>query len=206
MFAAFAIREYLWISSFTFAMNSSGEEPTTSTPNAENFSWISLAPLKTVLLENLLRGGPGQKGDQRACGVLVRRRAMDRAGKHRQVLKVSRKRPDDVDALHGQEFAQLMETDLGFAAHDLVADRNIGPGDGCLRLYLIVHAELLEHADQIGAARAFRVADGFRREQRFLERVGGVDVRPRRAGAHRNPDSRFGKNYARGPDEVAVAD
>jgi hypothetical protein len=93
-----------------------------------------------VLLDALADRRRGQKPDERTRRVRLLRAAVDSAGKHGDVLKLWRKRPNNPDAPDGNEFAQLMEADLRLAAHDSIADRFVGLRNDGLRLDLIVDA------------------------------------------------------------------
>jgi hypothetical protein len=114
---------------------------------------------------------------------------MQRAGKHRDLLNFAWERPDNIDAFHRHELAELMEADLRLATHKLSADRLVRLRHDRLRLDLIVRTQLLQHRDDVGPAGAARIRDGFRRKQRLLQRISRSDVGARRAGAYRNVDA-----------------
>ena len=78
---------------------------------------------------------------------------MQCAGKHRDLLKLRRQRPNDVDAFHGDELAQLMEADLGLAAGDHLAGW-LALGHLDLGLERVGNAETLEQGPQMKAAGA----------------------------------------------------
>ena len=85
---------------------------------------------------------------------------------------------------HRPQLADLLHRHLHLAARNQFA-RQAGRDDRGLGVDRLCDAELLDQLAEEPAARAqARVADRVRRKQRLLERLGGADVRPGRAGLH----------------------
>ena len=114
-------------------------------------------------------------------------------GEHRHQLHLGRQRANHLDALHRQEFADLLERDLGFAARQRLADRAMGRVLGLGR-DLIGDAELLEQLRHVDAGNAgLRIHHRLRRQQRRLQRIDGADVRRHHAAADGDADRGFGE-------------
>jgi hypothetical protein len=74
-----------------------------------------------------------------------------------------------------------------------------------LGLHLLGDAEALERCGQLGPGRALRnLGDGFRRQQRVLERFERADVGLGRAGAHTDAKADAGNLGARTGDDLAL--
>src|SRR5690349_11588287 len=101
---------------------------------------------------------------------------MNRAGKYGDVLQLRWKWANNLDALHGNEFAELMEAKVCLTAHELLAHRFIGLRNQCLWPDLIVDAYFFEHRHQVGTACALRVGHGLGCENRGLQRIDRTDV------------------------------
>src|SRR5262245_17486039 len=131
---------------------------------------------------------------------------MEAAGEHRDVLDVCRQRPDILDAREQQQFADLLEADIDFAAREEVADRDAGRRTLELAFDLIGDAQALEQAFEINAARARRIADAIGGEQRLLDRVGGADVGLGCASTNRDADARLDQVDAAPLHDLALLD
>ena len=115
----------------------------------------------------------------------------DREGGDR--LEGRRREADDVDPRLVEEFAELLDADLRPAAGDEGRDRNAGLGLDEARPFAVgIEPPLLRHFEQMGSARAGRIADRTRGGECGLQRLGVRKVRPRRAGLdgerHRRAD------------------
>src|SRR6266436_6933601 len=117
-------------------------------------------------------------------------------------------RADERDALHGQDFADLMNAELGLTAGDVLRDR-AARNQFCLRLHLGGDAELVEQTDDVDAARAaggrIDIGNRFGGEQRLFERRDRADVRLRRAVLDHDPDADPRKVYSAAGNELALA-
>src|SRR5215207_6742725 len=92
------------------------------------------------------RGGfrDGEEFHQRPCRVRLLRCRVQAGREHGDLLDVGRQRTDEVDALHRQYLADLLETDLGLAAGNHLADRLARLYAGDLRFDLIGNTHALE--------------------------------------------------------------
>ena len=100
------------------------------------------------------------------------------------------KRPYDIDARKVHELAQLLEAELHLALRDQRADRNAGRRRHDPALDLVGDAPALEQLRELHAARAGRVAERSRGDDRAAQRVFAADVGARSARAHRNRNAR----------------
>src|SRR5688572_28271573 len=121
-------------------------------------------------------------------------------------LQLGWQRAGEVDA-RCEKRCDRGDADLGLATpeerHDAIRGVS-GESVLELRLHLLADTQALQHAMEMHPRRAIlRVGDGFRVEQRALERLAGCDVGLRRAGAHRHTDPRAGDVAARRSDELA---
>ena len=106
------------------------------------------------------------------------------------------------------QLRDLLEADLGLAARDDRCHRLAGRRTAhlaCLAGDLVRNAEFLEpYGRQIRAARAVRIGDGFRGEQRFAQGLDCADVGLGLARPHHHADERLGERHpAAGPHQVA---
>src|SRR5882672_5515788 len=98
------------------------------------------------------------------------------------VLQLRGQRPQDFDAGSDHQFVDEDDAELGLPAGDEFADFDAGGGGDDFRFHLFGDADALEQAREVDAALAFlRPGDGFRGEERALERARGADVGTRRA-------------------------
>ena len=67
-------------------------------------------------------------------------------------------------------------------------------------------AHLFNQPGHVNAARSAGVADRLGCEQRLLQRCAGADVRPWRAGAHRDADARLGQIDPAAGNDLALPD
>src|SRR5687768_1878924 len=91
------------------------------------------------------------------------------------------------------QLADLLEAHLDLPTGDNAADEHAGRRLLQLRLDLVRNAQLAEQTSEIHAAGTARVADRFGHEQRPLQRLGGVNIWSRRAGADGHSDARPGE-------------
>src|SRR5262245_9831873 len=150
--------------------------------------------------------GRGDELDQRLGGVRFLRPGRDAARERRELLDVGGQRADVVDAGEVRELAHLLEADLGLAAGDDAADEHARGRLLELWLDLVGDTQTLEQADHVDAARAGGITDRLRCQQRFLQRLGGADVRLRRAGFHAYPHAGFGQIDAAAGSDLAALD
>jgi drug/metabolite transporter (DMT)-like permease len=87
------------------------------------------------------------------------RDGVDGSGEHRRLLDPSGQRAEIVDALHGEQLADLLETDVGIAARHDLADRHVGDGRDDLRPELFGEAPIRDEALDVNAARAGGIGD-----------------------------------------------
>lgn len=105
-----------------------------------------------------------------------------------------------------KHFADLLEADLGVTARHHTGDR-LGRDFPGPVLDRVGDTEPLKHFGRdVDAAGAVGISDRFRREQRAPDRVGGADVRLRRARSHRDADRRFHEIDAAVGDHLALLD
>src|SRR5882672_8806869 len=156
----------------------------------------SLAVVQTRDDEFWLEGWPRHEGDE---GPRRLRRGRPRGhggGIGGDLLKLFRKRPHELHALHGQDLADLVHAELSLPFHDRLRRVAARPEDG-LVLHGVGDAQALEHPGDVnpagGPAARIRVHDGLRGQHRPLERLDGRDVGKRGALAHRDPDGRPGQ-------------
>src|SRR5882757_8811957 len=98
------------------------------------------------------------------------------------VLQLRGQRPQDFDAGRDHQFVDEDDAELGLAAGDEFADLDAGGGGDGFGFHLLGDADALEQAREVDAALAFfRPGDGFRGEERALERARRADVGTRRA-------------------------
>ena len=133
------------------------QEMASSVPN---IGWIHLrvfgnssAGLHSDLLNNRARLGRSEEFYQRLRRVRCRRCRVQARGIHRYVLDVGWQRPEVVDALHMQKFADLLEAEVSLSACDQLANLNAGRGLLHLVLDLIGDTHLFEQIRKIEAAR-----------------------------------------------------
>src|SRR5262249_19014369 len=91
---------------------------------------------------------------------------------------------DDLDASNRQQLGGLLYADIGLAAHQHGADHLAGTRLDELRRDDVRDAELFAGLDEMYAARTAAIADGLRREQRFLQLLRRADIRLGRACFH----------------------
>src|SRR3979411_3290643 len=84
------------------------------------------------------------------------------------VLKLCPQRSKILDALQGTGLSPRVEADLGVASRNHLAYGFAGLHSGHFRFDLIVDAQFLQHADEVGAARSGRVGYRLRRKNRFF--------------------------------------
>src|SRR6478752_9048009 len=147
------------------------------------------AGFHSVLLDHWCSRWCGEEFDERRSRIRLRCPTVQATGKHSNTLDVARQRPKNLDALHGNEFTQLVEADLGLAASDHIAHWFAGLHGGQLCFNLLGDAKLLEHTNEVGAARSGGIGNRFCGKHRLLHSLGGTDVGLRRAGAHCNSDT-----------------
>src|SRR5262245_25480670 len=143
----------------------------------------------------LVDGGRCRRADeahQRFGGISLLRSSLHAGREYGDQLDLGGQRTDIVDAGKEGELADLLEADLGFAIGDDGADENARRRLLELALDLVGDAELLEHGDDIDAARAGGIADRLRGKQRLLERVDRADVGLRLALADRHAHAGLG--------------
>ncbi len=129
----------------------------------------------------------------------------DRGREQSVMLQLGRQRANEFGSRHRQQLADLLHGEFGFARGDALADdaARLQPRLG---RDLLGNAKLLQQRREIDAARAVGgVGDRSRREQRPLQRIGGGDIRPGRAGANGDADARARDLGPAGGDEPAVA-
>src|SRR5260221_1575599 len=98
------------------------------------------------------------------------------------VLQLRGQRPQDFDAGGDHQFVDEDDAELGLSSGDEFADFDAGGGGDDFRFHLLGDADALEQAREVDAALAFfRPGDGFRGEERALERTRRADVGTRRA-------------------------
>ena len=135
-------------------------------------------------------GRRGEERDQRASRLGLPGPRRESGGENRGSLNFIRQWAHVVDALDGQQLADLLEADLGLAARHDGADA-LAHDAAPFVLHLRRDAEARkELGRQVGAAGARRVGDRPGAQQRAHERVHGADVRSWRSGAHRHADAR----------------
>src|SRR5258708_8964227 len=98
------------------------------------------------------------------------------------VLQFGRQRPQDFDAGGDHQFVDEDPAELDLPLGDEFPDFDARGGGDDLGFHLFGDADALEQAREVDAALAFfRPGDGFRGEERALERFRSADVGTRRA-------------------------
>jgi hypothetical protein len=127
-------------------------------------------------------------------------------GEHGDLLQLGRQRPDEIDAWHGTQFADLLEADFRLAAGDDGGNR-FALDHPALRLDLIGDAETPEQLGRhVDAAGAVGIGDRSRVEQCALERVDRADLRLGRARADHHADTGARKLDAAVGQRLALPD
>src|SRR5229473_2424775 len=156
----------------------------------------SLAVVETRDDELRLEGWPRHEGDEGSRRLRCGRPRGHGGGIGGDLLKLFRKRPHELHALHGQDLADLVHAELGLAFHDRLRRVAARPENG-LFLHRVGDAQALEHAREVdpagGSPGGIRVHDGLRGQDRPLERFRGRDVGQRGALAHGDSDGRPGE-------------
>src|SRR5882672_11112794 len=152
---------------------------------------FSLAPLCQLYVSPRLLplrpeyGAGGRRGEelgQRLCRRRVLRAHADAGMEDGVVLQFGGQRSQDFDAGGDHQFVDEDDAELGLAAGDEFADFDAGGGGDGFGFHLFGDADALEQAREVDAALAFfRPGDGFRGEERALERTRRADVGTRRA-------------------------
>src|SRR6266545_5495309 len=105
--------------------------------------------LHPAFLDDRARLGRGQEFDQRPGRIRRRRCRMQAGGELREVLDVGRQRPEVVDPLRVEKFADLLESEIDLApCHDL-SNLNAGWSVRYFVLDLIGNAHPLEQLGNI---------------------------------------------------------
>src|SRR6267142_2992229 len=127
-------------------------------------------------------GRRGEELDQRLCRRRVLRAHADAGMEDGVVLQLRGQRPQDFDAGGDHQLVDEDDAELGLSSGDEFADFDArGGGDG-FGFHLFGDADALEQAREVDAALAFfRPGDGFRGEERALERSRRADIGTRRA-------------------------
>src|SRR5262245_19439915 len=155
----------------------------------------------------LVDGGRCRRADeahQRPGGISLLRPGLKAGGEHGDQLDVGGQRTDIVDAGKEGELADLLEADIGLSIGYDAADENACRRLLELALDLVGNAQLLEHGDDVDAARAGGIADRLGGEQRLLERIDRADVGLRLALADRQAHAGFSNIGAAAGDHLAA--
>src|SRR6266511_57656 len=122
------------------------------------------------------------------------------------VLDVRRQRAHQRDALHGEDFADLVNAELGLALRDVLRHRAAG-NELCLGVHVGGDPELIEKTGDVDAARAtggrIDIGNGLGGEQRLLEGRDRADVRLRRALLDYDADADAREVHPTTGDELA---
>src|SRR6266853_5502406 len=121
------------------------------------------------------------------------------------VLQFGRQRPQHFDAGRRHQFVDEDDAELDFPRGDERADFDARGGGDDFRFHLFGDADALEQAREVDAALAFfRPGDGFRGEERALERTRRADVRTRRAFFDSYAHAGAGDGGVRGRVDLAL--
>ncbi len=160
--------------------------------------WHRLHPLGRDDLGARLAAHQLDQGFRR--GPLAGRRP-HRRGIDRVVLDLGRQRPGEHNTLHGKDFADLLDRDVGLAADNPIGgtaaldQHGLGP-------HLRTDAEPIDQLREIDSAgtarRRIDIGHRPRLQQRLLERLDGADIGPLGAIFHSDPDTNPGE-----PDRIA---